>query len=85
MSFDLHHLHAFNNFFPIPLCLQYTVEPEKMLFMLFILVPLTQDSLLYLKGAMVWNGIPLEIRVCTTCDSFKLQYKKYLLSLQSEA
>ena len=42
-------------------------------------IDLTQHCISY-HGTQVWNRIPLEIRSAKTINSFKINYKKYLLN-----
>ena len=42
-------------------------------------IDLTQHCISY-QGTQVWNRIPLEIRSAKTINSFKTNYKKYLLN-----
>ena len=49
----------------------------------FARLTVTRNSL-RVSGPNIWNSIPLEIRNLPTLSTFKVRYKKYLLSLYEQ-
>ena len=80
---SIHHLHIFNHFSPY-ICIYNTrLSQRNVIDVVYPGTTHSKQSIVFM-GAKVWNAIPLVIRESATCDTYKLHYKRYLLSLQSE-
>ena len=73
---------AENSLLPPAVCSLYEKRNNKSFHVPHRRINLTQQSVSY-RGIQAWNRIPLGIRSAKTFNSFKVNYKKYLLSLKN--